>query len=620
MSTPSRPSFKTRLQQLHGASLPFVARTFRGNRFRRYAAGSILLGVLSVLMGIWLSFGTGEFEQDIRRGLDLEESHWDRDRIEFQVTAHDPYHYEMLLEEQRRLTAHGNVDDYSQLGSERERAYSTLYTALSIAPPRGQQALAARATALLEAYPPSRVEPQWHYAQDTRDWQFDWYAPAERQRLEAIIDRELQPKVVLYTSPLSVMDSVRLTGAVAGGFVVLLMLIVAPLSTGATVAQEVHENTLQPVLGTRLRPVDIVTGLAASGLALGGLLALPSLGVMLVAGLVGGYLAHMLPLLLLLPAATLLTVLLTALVGFGLGKRWSSGIVATVLTGVLCMLMLFSVGLGMNLEDEMVGLIAMLPPVGVVHELRELFVPGDNLRFGDTQHALVVVCVSVVAYTALAFVIGRALTRRVAGRTQPSLTRVEGFIAAATTMALAFAVLPDFKNNHAVEVYFVSLGLACVPWMLVLSGRVPVGDGPSSLRTIPLRTIMLELAAYVAGHAIIVTAIFGLGHIPFAPMGAFHLVWALAVMGLLAVRMVAVPTNILGSLFALLCLGAIAFEMVSAGVFVAAAVPDAYYRHAPHPFVLFEASAVLGLIQLALTVAIPLLLVRTLRKGSAGLA
>lgn len=620
MSNAPTSSFRARLEQFRDASLPFVTRMFRGDRLRRYVAVSVVLGVLSVLIGAWLSFGSGGFEQDMRRELDLEQSSWERERASFTVTAHDSYTYERLTLDREQLLAHNTVSsDYSLLTNEREQAYATLYTALTMEAPAEHAALEADIETLLAAQPPSgdlAEDSQWRYGQENRDSQFDWYVPLQRQRIRAIIDQKLVPEVVLYSSPLALADGVRLTGAVAGGFVVILMLIVAPLASGATVAQEVHENTLQPVLGTRLRPVDIVTGFTASGVGLAGLLAAPSLVVMLIAGVFAGHIENLVPFLLLLPAASLFLVLFTQLVGFGLGRRWSSGIVATLLTGALCMLMLFSVGIGMNLEDDMVGLIAMMPPVGLVHALRELFVPHMRLSVVETQHALVITSVTVVCLSVLAYVMSRALTRRIEGRTQASITRMEGLLAAAVSMVLALAVVPEFDTNDAIPAYFISLGLVSFAWQLIIAGRVPVGDGPSSLRTIPLRSIMLEFAAFVGLHAALLLAVFGPGEVPFEPMGAFHLLWALVVLALLAVRLVAIPTNILSSLFAMVCFGSICFEMVCAG---ASAASDHGFG-GQHPFVLFEASAVLGVLQLVLTVAIPLVLVRALRKGSAGLA
>lgn len=619
MSNAPTSSFRARLEQFRDASLPFVTRMFRGDRLRRYAAVSVLLGILSVLIGAWLSFGAGGFERDMRRELDLEQSDAQQERASFTIVAHDSYEYErLLLDRKRLLAARTLTSSYSMLADEHERAYSTLYTALTMGAPAEYSALAAEVETLLQGHPPSgrdAEDAQWYYGQESRDWQFDWYAPAERQRLQAILDQQLVPKVELYRSPLSLADGVRLTGAVAGGFVVLLMLIVAPLASGATVAQEVHENTLQPVLGTRLRPVDIVTGFTASGVGLAGLLAAPSLAIMLLAAVFAGHLENLVPFLLLLPAASLFLVLFTQLVGFGLGRRWSSGIVATLLTAALCMLMLFSVGIGMNLEDDMVGLIAMMPPVGLVHGLRELFVPHMRLSVVETQHALVIISVAVVGLSVLAYVMSRALTRRIEGRTQASITRIEGVLAAAVSMVLALAVVPEFDANDAIPAYFISLGLVSFAWQLIIAGRVPVGDGPSSLRTIPLRSIMFEFATFVGLHAALLLLVFGAGEIPFEPMGAFHLLWALVVLALLAVRLVALPTNILGSLFAMLCFGSICFEMVCAG----ASAASGHGFGGQHPFVLFEASPVLGVLQLILTVAIPVVLVRALRKGSAGL-
>ncbi len=619
MPHPSSP-FRARLQQIRDASLPFVTRTFRGNRLKRYGAASILLAVLSVLIGAWLSLGRGEFEREMREAVDLERNHWDRDRISFTVTTYDLFSYDMYTRDAADIRRSGARGTHHSLGAEIERAYATLYTAQTTDAPAEHAALQARVGALLERLPAPREDADWYYGQEIRDWQFDWYAPTERERLQAIVNQELVPQVVSYSSPLTIAESVRLTGAVAGGFVVLLMLIVAPLASGATLAQEVHENTLQPVLGTRLRPVDIVTGLAASGVALGGLLAAPTLLVLLGTGLVAGYTTHLLPVLLLLPAASIFLVLLTMLMGFGLGRRWSSGIVATVLTAGLCMLMLVGVGVGMNLEDEMAGLIAIVPPVGLVHGLRELFVPGTRMGAADTQYALAVTALSVAAYGVLAAVMARALTRRVEGRTQASLTRIEGLVAAAVVTVMGIAVVPEFDHNDAVPAYFVSLGLAAIPWQLILAGRVPLGDGPSRLRTLPLRGLMLELGAFAAIHALLLTAIFGPAAIPWTAVGAFHLVWALAVLGLVAVRMVAVPMHVLGSLWTMVSLGAVCFELVSAGVFAAATSEAMYGPSAPLPLVMFEVSAVLGMAQLVLTVLIPLSLLRILRKGSAGLA
>ncbi len=618
MPTTTSP-LRARLQQLFDASLPFVTRTFRGNRLRRYGAASAMLAVLSVFIGVWLSVGRGEFERDMRYALDLENNHWDRDRISFTVTTFDAFTFDVQARDAEAIRALQTRNADNSLGGEIEQAYATLYTAQATQVPAEYADLHARAGALLERYPAQREDAQWYYGQEVRDWQFDWYAPAQRQRLQAIIDHDLVPQVVSYSSPLGTADAVRLVGAVAGGVVVVLMLVVAPLCAGATLAQEVHENTLQPVLGTRLRPVDIVTGLTASGMALAGLVAAPTLLVMVGTGLIAGNAAHLLPVLLLLPATSLALVLLTMLVGFGLGRRWSSGIVATVLTGGLCSLMMLGVGIGMNLQDEMVGLIAVVPPVGLVHGLRELFVPGRRLDPVDADYALAIMVLCVGAFSALAAVMSRALTRRVEGRTQASLTRAEGLIAAAVVTAMGIAVVPEFDANDAVPAYFVSLGLAAIPWQLILAGRVPVGDGPSRLRTLPLRSLMLELGAFAGVHALLLTLIFGPAAIPWTAVGAFHLLWALSVLGLTAVRTVAVPMNVMGSLWTMVCLGAVCFELVGAGIFAAAHSATMYSPSAPFPLMMFEVSAVLGVVQLVLTVLIPLSLVRILRKGSAAL-
>ena len=616
-SAPPPPS--SRLHRLRDAATPFVTRTFRGNRLRRYLAGSVLLGVLSVLLGLWVSFGRGDFEQDMRRSLDLEQGRWDRERVEFVSIADDPFVLRMLHDEREHLRQ-GELHEYSTMFSMQEQAYATLFTAIAQPVPPQHRALELEVRGLLQRHPPDLDDPAWHYGEDMRDWEFSWHNPASRQRLRAIVDAELLPGIELYSSPLTMSDGVRVIGAVAGGFVVLLMLVVAPLSAGATLAQEVHENTLQPVLGTRLHPADIVLGLASSGLALGGLLAAPSLLVMGLAALAGHSVVALGSFLILLVATSGFAVMLTLLAGFGLGKRWSSGIVSTLLTALLCTAMLTAIGIGMNLDDELAGFIAMLPQAGMVHALRELFVPDEHLSVLASARATLVSAGASIGFAVLAVVIARALTRRIEGRTQASLTRVEAFIAAAAVTLHAVAVLPDYDNTNAIPAYFVSLGLAALPWQLILGGRVPVGDGPAAMRAIPLRGIMLELLGFVALHAAVLVAVFGPDHVPLSFFGGLHLLWALAVLGLLAVRLVALPTGIVGGLFAMLSFGAIYFELGMAALFAAAADPtDPYRPSVPSVFVLFEASAVLGLLQLALTVAIPVVLVRTLKQGSARL-
>ncbi|MEM6291085.1 MAG: hypothetical protein AAGA54_07460 [Myxococcota bacterium] len=619
MSKPRSP-LHLRLLQLRDAALPFVTRTFRGPRLKRFGAISLLLGVLSVLMGVWLSFGRGDFEQEVRRGLDLERDRWAQDRITFTITVHDDFFYDLAERDVRSARATGTRSMHGESGHAVREAYSTLLTATTQTAPPQFASDQARAEALLAKYPLTsesglgEVELARMY-----DPHFDWYAEDARTRLDAIVEQDLLPNVSHYRSPLNAADAVRVTGAVAGGFVVLLLLIVAPLASGSAIAQEVHENTLQPILGTRLRPVDVVVGLTASGVALGVLLAVPSLVVMLIAAAVGGALSNLPTFLLLLPAASGFLVMLTQLLGFGLGRRWAAGIVSTVLTAALCVLMLFGVGLGMNLEGETTGLIAMMPPTGLVHGLRELFLPAHRLQVGEPEYAVFISMVAVLGYGVLAFIMARALTRRIEGRTQVSLSRVEAFGAAATALMMALAVIPEFGRDDALPAYFVSLGLVAVPWQLILAGRIPVGDGPSSLRTIPLRRTMLELAGFAAIHLGAIVLIFGFELRPSA-MGTFHLLWALTVLGLVAVRMVAVPMGIVSSLYAMFCLGAVVFAMVHAAVFTDAVTnPDTFGSHVPAPFILFEASPMLGVLQVALTALIPAMLVRALRKGSAGL-
>ena len=214
-----RSPLHLRFQQLRDAVLPFVTRTFRGPRLTRYGTISLLLGVLSLLMGVWLSFGRGDFEQEVRRGLDLERDRWQQNRITFTVTAHDEFFYDLAERDVRASRSAGERSMNGEIGHAVRQAYSTLLTATTQTAPPQFAADQARAEALLAKYPlPSDDVARYVETGEMNDWEFNWYAKTERDRLNAIIAQDLLPNVSYYRSPLGAVDAVRVTGAVAGGW------------------------------------------------------------------------------------------------------------------------------------------------------------------------------------------------------------------------------------------------------------------------------------------------------------------------------------------------------------------------------------------------------------------
>ena len=58
------------LPALRAACLPFVTRSLRGPRRRRFVLGSALLGLFVVLCGTWIGLSPGELARDVRVSLD----------------------------------------------------------------------------------------------------------------------------------------------------------------------------------------------------------------------------------------------------------------------------------------------------------------------------------------------------------------------------------------------------------------------------------------------------------------------------------------------------------------------------------------------------------------------
>jgi hypothetical protein len=399
----------------------------------------------------------------------------------------------------------------------------------------------------------------------------------------------------------------------------ILMMIVAPLLTGVQIAQEVHENTLQPVTGTALSARQLVIGLTSGPLAQAGVLALPQAAIILVTAAIAGAPVPAVGFLILTVCAGGLLAMLTQLVGYGVGRRRAPGLVGIALMALLGGSLLAGTGIGLNIDREMIGLVTIVPQSGPVHLLREAFVPAGRLGAADAWAIDVRLVFSALAFIVLAGVVHLALERRIADRTGPSLRRIESWIAVGALILMALLSLPDFGNDGGAPVYLISLAMLVMPLMVVLMGRVPVGDGPSSMRKIPLRMLLAEFTGFILLHLAITSIAVGgpAALLPTSAAAVLHLSWALAVAALLAVRAVAVPLRLGGGILAAMCLVMGMGEFVFGVIFMAEA-HTSLAGGFDNFFPLFELSAVLGVLQIALTVAVPWSLVRALRRGSAG--
>jgi hypothetical protein len=597
------------LADLHAASLPFVSRVFRGQRLRRYALVSLALGLLSVLVGAWLAWGSGSFERDLRHELDLEVSVWHRADQTFTEIVVDRDEYEWALEHRQRLLAADDPQDVRMesgpLSSTFERAQRFALEAVRTNAPPQHGELAREAVALLDRY---HVEPA-PYDQ----FRFSWHDAGDVKRLRAIVDKELIPDVELYASPLSLREGVGVIGLIAGGVALFVLLVGAPMFAGAQIAQEAHENTLPPLLGTRLTPRGLVLGLTAGPLAGAGLFAAPQLALYALAAVTAGKPVVLPGFILLTMAAALALSMLTQLLGYGMGRRWASGLVGTGLTVLLVISMLIATAIAFELDDDTAGLVTIIPQMGSVHLLVETFAPRAELFGNDALLLDIRMIFAAVAFAVLAMITMRALERRVTGRTQAALLRGEAAVAAITLIGLAIGAMPEFRSDDVMPMYFLSLALLVIPFQVLVMARVPTGDGPAKLRKIPVSGLFAELGSWVGAHALVVLAVYGAGF-DFSIGGAFYLAWALGVAALCAVRLAAMPLKPLSAVF-------VCFSLFTAAVgygVAAACFASAAYAKGEF-FGLFDVSPILGLVQIAVTIAIPWGLVRALQRDSAGL-
>jgi hypothetical protein len=144
---------------------------------------------------------------------------------------------------------------------------------------------------------------------------------------------------------------------------------------------------------------------------------------------------------------------------------------------------------------------------------------------------------------------------------------------------------------------------------------VPVGDAPEGTPRIQLGALMGEFAGFVAIHLVVAVAVVGPGFLADLDVVSFsQLGWALAVAALVSIRLVAQPARL-----PTLVWGGFAYVLaiLTFGSGVAEVASQTTSGSVGEWFVLWNASPVLGLAQAVLTLAIPVLFVRALRRPAA---
>jgi hypothetical protein len=601
------------MSNLKAACLPFVTRSLRRGRLRRTALLSVVLAALSIMLGTCLALGSGAMEREIRVGLDLEPNDWERGRAEFVVVAYDQDEHEMLELEKERILSTRHEDTWGRIQWRIDEGAATLRAATSQPSPRAYVGLHARASALL-------VDRAYLTSPDRRGDTdaFSWNRPADVSRLRAVVDARLVPTIERYSSPLGTMDAVRLSGLIAGGALAVFLLVLGPMLVGMQLAQEVHENTLMPLTGTSLSSRQLAIGLCSGPLAVVGILAVPQILLVLAAASIAGYVTAALGLLVIGLVGCALLTTICMLLALSLGRTRTPGVVGISLLALLSGMLAIGLGIGATLEDDTAGLVAMFPQVGIFHLWREAFAPAGNMGAWDAMFTDLSLAFGTVGFVVLASLGLRAVERRIALRPGPSLGRWEALVGATTAIVLtSFAVSEHLRDGEAF--YLITLALMAVPLSALLMSRVPLGDVPASLRVIPLRSLLAGLVTYLLIHLAVTTVLVGGPaelHLLAHPVVLLHLGWAVLVAALLSVRVVAVPMKIASMAWAGLCALLVVISYVHACVW---ASEHAYAFHSRPVFALWEASPLLGLLQVGLMVWVPYSLIRTLRRQTAGL-
>ena len=591
------------VQSLRVAALPFVTRSLRGARSRRLWVLAAVLAMATSLIGGWLALGNGELERGIREDMKLEPRRYEVEQREFTVIVpDDDVQWERALRDREALLA-GDVEPHPSALRERMFAgrrvmqQATMHPLQSV-PERHRELYRAAAALVGDQDPAISLG---------RARTFDWINGNDVDQLRAIVDRNGIPELARYESPLGLGGAVRLVGLLASGLLLVLVIVVGPVLTGIAVAQESHENTLQPVAGTALSARQIALGLVLGALAPVAIVAAPQLALAAIAAIVAGNIgAFGAFVALLVPCAWAITMLALA-VGLFAGRRRGTGAIGITLLAGLGVWLCAGIPLGFErLNRSTAAVMTLLPSGGLFHCMREAFLGsarGGSYEARELGMRLLAAAIASIVVGVLAL---RAAERRVPGRFVAPLHRSEVLVGSAVLSALTLLAMCELGGR---EVAFVSLAAMVMPMQILLMARVPVGDAPSGRGIVGLPALLGEFAGFVAIHGALALAIVGAEFLErLDEPGTLHLLWALAIAPLVAIRIVAAPPKLTVSVWA-----GFAFVLAIIEYITGCAQVGGAARHESF-LPLARVSPWLALLHVALLVLVPWTLVRGIRR------
>jgi len=591
-----------RLRYLRAACLPFVTRTFRGRGWQRSWLWSAALAVLSVLMGVWLAFGSNSFEREMREALGLESSIWEQEYREFVVITDSDAEFERAMRDRNVALQYGfSSVEPGEVANLIAQALHTARSAGWTTAPTEHVELQRAAVRAFESLGRRGLDDSYLES-------FGWNVERDVQRLQVMVARGLVPAVIRYESPLGVDDGLRMITVIAGWTIGVLMLIVAPLWSTVQIAQEAHENTLPPLAGTGLSSRQLALGMASGPFAQAWVLALPQVLLLLL----GSFWAYrpwaLFACLGLTLIACAMLVMLGQILGFGLGHKRAPGLVAAAVLAVLSLSSMLAFGFAMEVSGD-VMLVTLLPQLGPLYLLHEA-VGHPTYQFSASEIAphLGLATVGSGVLAALSTV---ALERRLDGRTGASLSRIEGYLAAFILIVMATFAFPSADDDmHSSRFYVTSLVILWLPWQLILVARLPLGDGTTRLNRRDLQGALFDFSVFVALHVVVATLVFG--NLPFAEGSAFGMipvVWALAVAAAISVYRVMAPATTSSAAWILFCVVTVVIALILGAMWLTTSAGT-------NP-TLAEVNPVFGLVTLGLSIYVPMSLGRELARLTA---
>jgi hypothetical protein len=207
-----------------------------------------------------------------------------------------------------------------------------------------------------------------------------------------------------------------------------------------------------------------------------------------------------------------------------------------------------------------------------------------------------------------------ALSRKIEGSDGALLSRSHALIGALTCIALVNVAIPQQGYDAEAMRQYVGLGMLALPFFALLLTRVPTGDGPARMRKIPVAALLAEFGAWGVVHVVLVGVFFGIDVDALHPIALAWMSWCVVVLGLIAIRIVATPSKVAANVWAGFC----AFSLLMG--FAQSVIWGVENSHDVEDlFVFMQLSPVLGLLQIGLTIWIPLSMIRHLRSNLGGI-